>query len=179
MSESKEHKQVKAKVKEIAEELGYRVQEEFESPRRMAFQSYTGKKIIDVWCEYWENRDGGIWGRQIPIEVDYSEYIFFPGEFNKEKGKYISKKYEKYRETGELEGASKFNLLPYKSIRCVMSYHINEAWTVNLSSPYPYHMHIIPFSSTHLIKKILQTSRFFLIRDFNPKIKQRTLTNWM
>lgn len=176
MAESAWHKNTKREVADVAEILGYSVALEFESPRRMAFQTYTGKSRIDVWCEFKEKRDGVWWGRQIPVEVDYSERIGFEGYWDESKKVYESDDLDRYKEVGVMPAGwarcdSNVMVDPRVSIRMVVSHHVAEPWLLLEDEPYPYQLLLVP-RDHELIQEVLAIGSKYLMPGFESKIKQ-------
>lgn len=189
MKESDWHKEKKDLVRGIAREKGFATTTELPSPLRMAFASDRGKSRIDVWCEYFEKDGEVLLGRQIPVEVDYSEYIGFRGRWDKDKGKYVSSDLEKYEATGRMpeewipfEGEGDLrplmNLDPHQSIRLVISRHVYEAWINSRSEPYPMQIVMLPGHRTDLIRRIFSIGKQYLIPNFEPKIGQLSLDHF-
>ena len=148
--ESREHKELKYHIKGIAEKFGYRAIVEMPSPYYMSFVTGKQKKYIDVWCEYSENINGTIMGRQIPIEIYKSELI---ENITLDKSKY------------------KFYVRPNNSFRIVVSFEINIPYTIPLEETDKYFdLHIIPSDNLDALIRCLSFGKRFLIMGFEPKI---------
>lgn len=147
--ESMEHKEMKYKIKGIAQKFGYRCQVEMFSPLYMSFFTNMQKKYIDVWCEYSKSYNGSVWGRQIPIEIYCSENILL--ELDKIK--------------------NQFKINPKNSFRVVISKSIRQPYTITSKQSGKYFdMHLIPWGYLEPFIQILKVGKVSLIANFKPKI---------
>jgi len=150
MSENKKHIDMKYRLVDIAKTLGYHCKVEMKSPKYMSFFTGKQKQRIDVWCEYYENRKNILCGRQIPIEIYYSEKV------TKIK---LDPVY------------NDFKLTPSKSFRLVVCGSIERPYTVtNEQSNRYFDLHIIPWDALDIVKQCLEIGKEYLIYCFKPKI---------
>ena len=151
--ESKQHINMKYKIKGISQKFGYKCQLEMFSPFYVPFLTNKPKKFIDVWCEYSINHNESIWGRQIPIEIYNTEKIFL--------------------ELDKVE--NQFKIDPAKSFRVVISKNIEQPYTIQSKQSEKYFdMHLISWNHLKPFIQILKIGRAFLIENFKPKIEELT-----
>jgi len=157
MSENPKHIEIKNTLMTLAKQLGYHCKCEVESPQYMSFFTGEKKKFVDVWCEYYENRNNILFGRQIAIEVYYSEKIT-------------------KIDLDPVYNDLKFN--PSESFRLVVCSSVDEPYTItNEQSGKYFDLHIIPYSQIELVKTFLELGKEYLREDYKPKIIDEIYTN--
>jgi len=148
--ESRKHKEMKYKIAGIARKYKYKAQVEMPSLYYMSFVTGKQKKHIDVWCEISRKESDTVYGRQIPIEIYYSEQI----------------------ENIILDDIeNRFWIEPGNSFRIVVSDSIKKEYTIKKEQSEKYFdVHLIPMNNLKGLVDCLLLGRKYLITNFKPKI---------
>lgn len=156
MTESANHREMKYKIAGIARKFGYKCQVEMQSPVYMSFITNNQKQYIDVWCEYSRIEDGVIWGRQIPIEVYYSEQI---------KNIILDPRMHS------------FWVDPSISFRIIVSNSVEGSYTIPKDQTKKYFdLHLIPWNNLEGLITCLTLGKKYLVTNFETKMGG-TITN--